>query len=153
MGSCDGRRRNVLARAALTSAAAVLCAAAVAACGTDADGDDAEPATWQSVYGERYGTGPDDVVVEMRADGYHPETVHVTAGGRITWINVGTARATAENFGQPLPRFDTHTIHRGQVKSVRFERPGRERYVSSYDSTTFAGTIIVEPAREGTGGP
>lgn len=121
------------------------------ACGGDEDAADAKPPTWQSVYGDRYGTGPDDVVVEMRADGYRPKTVRVDVGGRVTWINTGTARATAENQGQALPKFDTHTLYRGQAKSVVFKRPGRDRYLSSYDSETFDGEIVVEPRKKAPG--
>lgn len=131
--------------------AVLALSAMTAGCGDDGDDAAAKAPTWRSVYGGTYGTGPDDVVVEIRADGYHPETVRVPAGGRVTWINVGTARATAENFGQGVPKFDTHTVYRGQAKSVVFERPGRDSYFSSYDSETFSGNLVVQPRRGGSG--
>jgi plastocyanin len=126
-------------------AALVLAVTTAAGCDDGESNAAAELSTWQSVYGDTYGTGPNDVVVEMRSDGFYPETVRVGAGGRVTWINTGTFHATAENIASPARHFDTHTLYRGQAKSVTFDRPGRFEYFSIYDLETFKGVVVVKP--------
>ena len=44
-----------------------------------------------------------------------------------------------------------HTLYPGQTKSVRFKRPGRYEYQSSYDPGLFDGVIVVKPRGSGGG--
>ena len=143
--SCSGRTRrgHRRLRPYATVAAVVLCLlVAVSGCGEDS------PQPGRVAVGPA-GDDPNDVVVEMTANGYRPRTVTVPAGGRVTWLNTGIGRATAENFEKNGFEFDTHSVYRGQAKSVAFGTPGRYEYFSSYDSNTFSGVVVVTPRRGG----
>lgn len=142
----ESRRRDGVCRAwAVVSIAAALCALVATGCGNDGD----EPTVSPPPGFAADTRDPRDVTVEMRANGYHPKTVRVHAGGTITWIATSAPKATAEAPPFTPGGFDTHTIYRGQSKSLVLRKPGRYRYYSAYDSETFSGVVIVEPRGAG----
>ena len=134
-------RRRVPRLAAL--AVALICAVALPlGCGDDGSAPDsaAQPKA-----------DPMQATVAMTFSGYSPDEVVVPQGGTVTWVNAGFPRATAENwFDEPF-HFDIHTLYPGQTKSVRFKRPGRYEYQSSYDPGLFDGVIVVKPRGSGGG--
>lgn len=144
----ESRRRDGVRRVwAAMSIAAALCALVVTAgCG----GDEDEPTVSPPPGFAADTRDPKDVTVEMRANGYHPQTVRVQAGGTITWVATSAPKATAEVAPFTPGGFDTHTVYRGQSKSLVLRKPGKYSYYSAYDSETFNGVVVVE-ARDGAG--
>lgn len=124
----------------------VACLAAVALAGVGC-GEAAGPHSEQPT--------PKRTVV-MEDDAYHPETVRIPVGTRVTWVNRNEPVVTVETAGVAFfeydrekldrqNRFDLHSFDVGEAESVLFDTPGRYVYGSSFDSS-MVGTVIVTRA-------
>lgn len=78
-------------------------------------------------------------------DAYHPATVRIKPGSRVTWVHRDSFPVTAETDGvgffevdsESLDKrnvFDIHTLQQGEAESVEFDTPGKYEYHSSFDS-------------------
>lgn len=138
-----GKRPKYLKGSRRTAAAVValaLTAAGVAGCGSKDGGEDNAVADENIPVLKR---DPARETVAMTHSGYRPLEVSVPVGGTVTWVNTGTARATAENTPGAGFKFDVHTVYPGQTKTVTFTKPGKYDYFSSYDGDTFSGYVTV----------
>lgn len=87
--------------------------------------------------------------VEVRADGYAPDTVTVDAGGSVTWTWVADGHSVTALDGS----FDSHPEcglgggcgTTGETFSWTFETAGEHRYYSR-TGVGFSGTVIVQAA-------
>ena len=71
--------------------------------------------------------------VSITDAGYNPQSVNITLGGSVTWINTGSNVHTAVTNGNaPLP-FDTQGLAPGQQSTLAFGTPGTYHYTSATD--------------------
>lgn len=137
----EGAPRSVRSATAVVRRAACAAAVSVAVIGC---GETSGPHSEQPT--------PKRTVV-MEDDAYHPETVRIPVGTRVTWVNRNEPVVTVETAGvaffeydrEKLDRenkFDLHSFGTGEADSVLFDTPGRYPYGSSFDSS-MTGTVIV----------
>ena len=100
----------------------LLAALALAACRDDAS---LEPAA---------GT----VLVDIRDDGFAPETVHVAVGRSVRWINTGTLAHTISS-----PDFTSGTLLHDWWFEARFDAVGTYGYFCSLH-TSKEGIVVIE---------
>ena len=98
------------------------CSASLLATGCAEGGDDdSKPAA------------ADSATVNIASFKFAPESITVTAGASVTWVNRDKAPHTAENTGEQGPaEFGTARLQRGERKTVTFSEPGRYRYYCIY---------------------
>ena len=78
--------------------------------------------------------------VEISGFAFHPATVTVQAGAKVTWTNSDKAPHTATGVGGTS--FDTGTLERGQSGTVTLAEPGTYRYFCRFHPF-MRGTIVV----------
>jgi plastocyanin len=82
---------------------------------------------------------PKPVTVVIRDFKYHPATLTVRAGARVTWRNEDSSPHTATTKG-----LSTHTLGKGESRTLTLRRPGRYAYVCVFHAFMH-GTVVVRP--------
>ena len=77
------------------------------------------------------------VTVVIRGFKYHPATLTVRAGTRVTWRNDDSSPHTATAKG-----LNTRTVSQGQSSTLTLRRPGRDAYVCVFHPFMH-GTVVV----------
>jgi len=73
---------------------------------------------------------------------YKPATVHVKAGGRVTFVNRDTAGHTATFTAGPS-KLDTDRLEKGERAALTFPKAGRYAYVCAFHAF-MKGDVIVD---------
>ena len=83
--------------------------------------------------------------IDIASFKFVPESVSVSAGAKVTWVNRDKAPHTAQNTGESGPsEFNTGRLNADQSKSVRFRRPGVYRYYCIYHRFMRASVTVVK---------
>ncbi len=80
-----------------------------------------------------------DVAVAITDFAFHPASVTVKAGTRITWTNHDSTAHTATALNRS---FDTGTINPKASRTVQFKRPGTYHYHCLFHAF-MVGTVVV----------
>lgn len=82
--------------------------------------------------------------VWIQADGFHPQTLTISAGTTVTWRNKDTQVHTVESGvpGKPDLEYTSPSIKPGTSWSHRYTKTGTFRYYCSIHLRT--GTVIVQ---------
>ena len=80
--------------------------------------------------------------VPIQSFKYTPATVHVQAGGRVTWVNRDAAGHTATFTAGPS-RLDTDRLGKGERATLTFPKAGRYAYVCAFHAF-MKGEVVVE---------
>lgn len=72
---------------------------------------------------------------------FKPETVTVTAGARVTWVNNDAAPHTATATAGGA--FDTGTLRKGDHRTLKLKTPGTYAYICQFHPFMKA-TVIVQ---------
>ena len=72
---------------------------------------------------------------------YKAPTVHVAAGGRVTWINRDSAGHTA-TFTTGPSKLDTGRLNKGGRATLSFPKAGHYAYVCAFHAF-MKGTVVV----------
>jgi plastocyanin len=86
--------------------------------------------------------------VSISGFAFHPKSVTITVGDRITWTNNDAAAHTATSSGD----FDTGTIASGASKSVTFGSAGTFSYICTIHPS-MTGIVLVRAAGSGGAAP
>jgi plastocyanin len=79
--------------------------------------------------------------VAIKSFKYKPATVHVPAGGQVTFVNQDTAGHTA-TFTSGPSTLDTDRLVRGDRAKLTFPKAGRYAYVCAFHAF-MKGTVVV----------
>ena len=80
--------------------------------------------------------------VSIQSFKYKPATVHVKAGGRVTFVNRDTAGHTATFTAGPS-KLDTDRLEKGERAALTFPKAGRYAYVCAFHAF-MKGDVIVD---------
>ena len=80
--------------------------------------------------------------VAIKSFKYAPETVHVRAGERVTFVNRDTAGHTATFTAGPS-KLDTDRLEKGERAALTFPKAGRYAYVCAFHAF-MKGDVIVD---------
>lgn len=83
---------------------------------------------------------PDEITIEHFA--FHPATMTVEKGARVTWINRDETPHTILAAGQPAP-FRSGALDTGDKFGFVFDKPGSYKYFCTVHPQ-MVGTIIVK---------
>jgi plastocyanin len=84
---------------------------------------------------------PRAATVAISSFKYKPATVHIRAGGKVTWVNRDRAGHTATFTAGPS-KLDTDRLEKGRRASLTFPKAGRYRYVCAFHAF-MKGEIVV----------
>jgi amicyanin len=84
---------------------------------------------------------PSTATVAIASFKYKPPTVHVRAGGRVTWVNHDSAGHTA-TFTTGPSKLDTDRLNKGDRATLTFPKAGRYAYVCAFHAF-MKGTVVV----------
>src|SRR5205085_4352843 len=92
-------------------------------------------------------TPPPFAGINVTDTGYQPNLVTISAGGTVTFTNVGTLVHTATN-DLNVPWWDTGGLSKGQFATIRFDAPGTYYFhsapdVDPYFNFTIRGQVVV----------
>ena len=73
---------------------------------------------------------------------YKAPTVHVQAGGRVTWVNNDSAGHTA-TFTTGPSKLDTDRLNKGDRAALTFPKAGRYAYVCAFHAF-MKGEVVVD---------
>ena len=73
---------------------------------------------------------------------YKPATVHVRAGGRVTFVNRDTAGHTA-TFTSGPSKLDTDRLEKGDRAALSFPEAGRYAYICAFHAF-MKGDVVVD---------
>ena len=85
---------------------------------------------------------PRPQTVAIQSFKYQPATVHVRAGGRVTFVNRDTAGHTATFTAGPS-KLDTDRLEKGERAALTFPKAGRYAYVCAFHAF-MKGDVIVD---------
>jgi plastocyanin len=85
-------------------------------------------------------TKPATVAIESFK--YKPATVHVKAGGRVTFVNRDTAGHTATFTAGPS-KLDTDRLEKGDRAALTFPKAGRYAYICAFHAF-MKGDVVVD---------
>ncbi|MEQ1439100.1 cupredoxin domain-containing protein [Fontimonas sp. SYSU GA230001] len=83
---------------------------------------------------------PDHADVRIANYQFSPQTVHIAAGGSVSWTN-GDKRAHVVHFDNGG---DSPSIAQGGSYQRRFEKPGEYPYVCAIHGASMQGVVVVE---------
>lgn len=83
-------------------------------------------------------------IVEIRADGFWPQTIKVKAGQQVTFTNKDTVAHRVIANEDTLKDFDSaEMLQEGDSYTYVFDSPGTFSYYDSVDGINFSGTVEV----------
>lgn len=85
---------------------------------------------------------PRAATVAIKSFKYEPATVHVRAGGRVTFVNDDKAGHTATFTAGPS-KLDTDRLERGDRAALSFPEAGRYAYVCAFHAF-MKGEVVVD---------
>jgi plastocyanin len=80
--------------------------------------------------------------VAIKSFKYAPATVHVRAGGKVTFVNKDKAGHTATFTAGPS-KLDTDRLERGDKAALTFPKAGRYAYVCAFHAF-MKGEVVVD---------
>jgi plastocyanin len=80
--------------------------------------------------------------VDIKSFKYKPATVHVRAGGRVTFVNDDSAGHTATFTAGPS-KLDTDRLERGDRAALTFPKAGKYAYVCAFHAF-MKGEVVVD---------
>lgn len=139
-------RRPKLSLAILLAGALLLAACGAGDGSDDASGDDAAEESTQSAEA--------DNTVAMELISFKPETIDVSAGDTVTWINEEASSPHTVTSGEvdqgsggvtanPDGRFDSGNLSPGDTFEFTFDEPGTFAYYCAIHPATMTGEVRV----------
>ena len=122
-------------RRALLPAAGLLVSVALAGCGGSSSGGGTPTAAPASVAS---GTA----TVTIQSFGFHPSSITVTAGTKVTWVQKDTTPHTVKGSGASA-FLHSSPLNQGQTYTATFSKPGTYNYICSIHPDMH-GTVIVQ---------
>lgn len=86
-------------------------------------------------------------VVSLTSEGFSPQTITISAGEEVIWVNESGDQATVDSSVHPThrdhPFLNLGVFEVGEQHSLVFDEPGEYKYHDHLNASRF-GTVVVE---------